>query len=68
MYYVTTGGSGFVAGSCTQPFASIGIANFLATNGDIIYLMPGNHSIGTGPLVITKRLMLGGPGGAVIGP
>ena len=67
MYYVSSSGEGFVDGSCSLPLANIGIANFLAKNGDIIYLLPGNHSIGSGPLVISKRLILGGSGTAVIG-
>ena len=67
MYYVSSSGEGFVEGSCSLPLANIGIANFIASDGDIIYLLPGNHSIGSGPLVISKRLIIGGSGNATIG-
>jgi hypothetical protein len=67
MFYVNSTGEGFVDGSCSQPLANIGIANFIASDGDIIYLLPGNHLIGSGPLVISKRLTIGGSGNATIG-
>jgi hypothetical protein len=67
MFYVSPSGNGFVEGSCSLPLANIGTANLIASDGDIIYLLPGNHSIGSGPLVISKRLIIGGSGNAIIG-
>jgi hypothetical protein len=67
MFYVSSSGNGFVEGSCNLPLANIGTANLIATDGDIIYLLPGNHSIGSVPLVISKRLIIGGSGNAIIG-
>lgn len=64
---VSSSGVGFVEGSCSLPLANIVIANFIAADGDIIYLLPGNHSIGSGPLVISKRLTIGGSGNATVG-
>ena len=66
MYYVSSSGEGFVDGSCSLPLANIGIANFFATDGDIIYLLPGEHHIGPNPLIISKRLLIGGSGIAII--
>ena len=67
MYYVNSSGNGSVDGSCSLPLANIGIANIIVSDGDIIYLLPGNHLIGSGPLVISKRIIIGGSGNATIG-
>lgn len=67
MYYVSSSGVGYVEGSCSLPLANIGIANLLAKDGDIIYMLPGTHLIGTPPLIISKQVIIGGSGNADIG-
>ncbi len=67
MFYVSSTGQGFVEGSCSRPFANFGAAYTVAVNGDIIYLLPGNHSTGTGTFIISKKLIIGGSGTAILG-
>lgn len=65
MYYVDYNAGGSHNGKCTNPFSSISNAQSSAGSGDYLYIFPGNYP--EAGLVLTKRLLITGPGNIVIG-
>lgn len=65
MFYVRPGiGSG--NGTCTFPYLSLSAAYSSVVNGDVLYFARGNYPI-SGPMTLSRRCTLAGPGGAVLG-
>lgn len=64
MRYVRVGGTGIGSGPCTAAYGSVALAHTFATNGDVIFISPGNYPEN---IVLNKRITLAGPGGVVIG-
>lgn len=64
MLYVRKGASGIQFGTCRNPFSTINFANLVSSDGDYIFVSPGNYNEA---LTISKRLLISGPGVIVIG-
>jgi hypothetical protein len=68
MIWVDSSYSGSETGTGDQPYSTLFGAYFVAPVGSVLYLQPGTFTNNGSAIILLKRLMLAGPGGAVIDP
>ena len=68
MIFVEPGAASPQMGTGDAPYGTLTLAVGAAPAGSVIYLQAGTYTSEILPMVITKRLILAGPGVAVVGP
>ena len=68
MFWVDAAATGVPLGTGDFPIASFSTAVNAAPSGSVLYLQPGTFTERSGSVLVTKPLVLAGPGGAVIAP
>ena len=68
MSWVVPSASGTQSGKGDQPYGDLEAAVFFSPPGSVLYLQPGTHTNPSGQLLINKRIVLAGAGGALIDP
>ena len=68
MIWVDPSYQGVESGIGDEPFNTLIEAHDAAPAGSVLFLQPGTYTNNGSLIVLTKQLVLAGPGGAVVSP